>query len=136
MNTASPRRLLLLTCLLALQAAPARAGFSPPRFSEQPLVASTFYGAVSSMLPFMFTSQPGEGSEMTSSTSDESDASSSSEERLLRAAREDAAMFVASAGAYRGARLEAALRVLRQRTALPGDDLQLAQALLAGRTAR
>lgn len=59
-----------------------------------------------------------------------SDASSSLlDDKRVRAARDEAASFVASAGALRGARLEAALRVLRGQVA--GDDLQLAQAILA-----
>ena len=55
-----------------------------------------------------------------------------SDQKRLLAAREDAASFVASNGALRGARLESALQLLRSR--LPADtrsDLQLAEALLA-----
>lgn len=48
-------------------------------------------------------------------------------------ARDDAASFVASDGAIRGAQLEAALRVLRERLpeARQASDVELAQALLA-----
>jgi uncharacterized protein (TIGR02448 family) len=48
-------------------------------------------------------------------------------------AREDAAAFVATDGAIRGARLEAALLHLRETGAAQRDasDMQLAQALLA-----
>jgi uncharacterized protein (TIGR02448 family) len=57
--------------------------------------------------------------------------------RLLPAvppkARDDAASFVASEGRIRGARLEAALRQLRERDAAArrASDLELAQAILA-----
>lgn len=48
-------------------------------------------------------------------------------------ARDDAASFVASEGRIRGARLEAALRQLRERdeAARKASDLELAQAILA-----
>ena len=60
-----------------------------------------------------------------------SDVTSSSfgDDKVVREAKDDAASFVASAGAMRGARLEAALQLLRPH--LAGDDLQLAQAILA-----
>jgi len=51
------------------------------------------------------------------------------DDKRILAARDDAASFVASAGALRGARLEAALQVLRPH--LAGDDLALAEAILA-----
>jgi uncharacterized protein (TIGR02448 family) len=51
------------------------------------------------------------------------------DDKRIVAARDDAASFVASAGAVRGARLEAALQLLRPQ--LAGDDLQLAEAILA-----
>ena len=51
------------------------------------------------------------------------------DDKRIIAAQDDAASFVASAGAVRGARLEAALQLLRPH--LAGDDLQLAQAILA-----
>ncbi|RMS47389.1 hypothetical protein ALP65_03195 [Pseudomonas aeruginosa] len=54
------------------------------------------------------------------------------ENKLLRDARGDAASFVASDGAIRGAYLQAALQVLRQAPEYAGySDLQLAAALLA-----
>ncbi len=53
--------------------------------------------------------------------------------KVVQAARDDAASFVASDGAIRGAQLEAALRVLRERLpeARQASDAELAQALLA-----
>lgn len=51
------------------------------------------------------------------------------DDKRIIAAQDDAASFVASAGAVRGARLEAALQLLRPH--LAGDDLQLAEAILA-----
>ena len=56
-----------------------------------------------------------------------------SDDRIVLAARDDAASFVASQGAIRGVQLEAALILLR--TELPAarnaSDLALAQAILA-----
>jgi uncharacterized protein (TIGR02448 family) len=59
--------------------------------------------------------------------------SSLRDNKIVKQARDDAASFVASNGAIRGARLESALAWLR--TQLPGTqvtDAQLAQAILAG----
>ena len=51
--------------------------------------------------------------------------------KVVQAARDDAASFVASDGAIRGARLEAALRHIRERAPqLDADDRQLARAIL------
>lgn len=63
-----------------------------------------------------------------------SDATSSLRDmKQLRAARDDAASFVASEGAIRSARLEAALRLIRSHDAqlVKADDLALAQAILS-----
>lgn len=52
--------------------------------------------------------------------------------KVLLAAREDAASFVASEGRIRGARLEAALQQIRRRAPhLQADDMQLTEAILA-----
>lgn len=62
-----------------------------------------------------------------------SSGSTSGDDKVVLGARDDAAMFVASGGAIRGARLEAALRRLRADDAVAREasDLQLAQAILA-----
>lgn len=63
-----------------------------------------------------------------------SDASSSlRDSKIVRAARDDAASFVASAGAIRSVQLEAALQHIRsQAPDLSGaSDLQLAEAILS-----
>nr|WP_322941440.1 DUF2388 domain-containing protein [Pseudomonas sp. s4] len=63
-----------------------------------------------------------------------SDATSSLRDmKQLRAARDDAASFVASDGAIRSARLEAALLQIRSHAAelAAADDLTLAQAILS-----
>ena len=53
------------------------------------------------------------------------------ENKLVIEARDEAASFVASGGQTHGARLEAALRWLRQgRPELTASDLELAQAIL------
>lgn len=53
--------------------------------------------------------------------------------KIVTAARDDAASFVASQGAIRGAQLEAALVTLRNRVpeAQSASDLDLAEAILA-----
>jgi len=63
-----------------------------------------------------------------------SDATSSSfnDDKVILAAREDAASFVASQGAIRGAHLEAALaHIHQQQPGLQATDAQLAEAILA-----
>ncbi|WP_202844905.1 DUF2388 domain-containing protein [Luteimonas saliphila] len=69
----------------------------------------------------------------SSAGSSASSGSTSGNDKVVLGARDDAAMFVASDGAIRGARLESALRHLRERD--PGSraasDLQLALAILA-----
>ena len=59
--------------------------------------------------------------------------SSSDDDKVVLDAREDAAAFVASDGAIRGARLEAALLHLREGNAAQRDasDMTLARTLLA-----
>lgn len=70
------------------------------------------------------------GASLANSAEVTSDASSSlRDDKRVRAARDEAASFVASDGELRGAQLEAALRLLRG--TLAGDDMQLAQAILA-----
>ncbi|QKE65045.1 DUF2388 domain-containing protein [Aquipseudomonas campi] len=72
------------------------------------------------------------GSATVGSTDSTSDISSSfGDDKIVLAARDDAASFVASQGEIRGARLEAALQHIRQQVPqLQADDLQLAQAIL------
>ena len=63
-----------------------------------------------------------------------SDATSSStkDNKVIRAARDDAASFVASHGAIRGAQLEAALLQIREHAPqLQASDAQLAEAILS-----
>ncbi|MBD1552983.1 DUF2388 domain-containing protein [Pseudomonas typographi] len=69
---------------------------------------------------------------VNASTNATSDATSSlRDHKIVRQAREDAASFVASAGAIRGARLESALAFLHQQQPLQhATDSELAQAIL------
>ena len=63
-----------------------------------------------------------------------SDATSSStkDDKVVKAARDDAASFVASHGAIRGVQLEAALQHIReQHPQLQASDAQLAEAILS-----
>lgn len=72
------------------------------------------------------------GASLANSAELSSDASSSMrDDKRMLAARDDAASFVASNGALRGARLEAALQSLREQPwARAHDDQQLARAIL------
>lgn len=69
----------------------------------------------------------------SSGASSGSSGSSSGDDKVVLAARDDAAAFVASNGDILGARLQAALVQLRQsdEAARQASDLQLAKALLA-----
>ncbi|WP_225837115.1 DUF2388 domain-containing protein [Pseudomonas sp. MM211] len=118
--------LLLIALLPAL---PAHAWVRvTPEFADQPVGASSYYGMVLTVAPFITTTLPGDGTEMTEAASEES----SSIDQKLKLARDDAAAFVGSHGQIRGVMLEAALEVLQQRTAYAHySDLQLAEALLA-----
>ena len=75
----------------------------------------------------------GAGSSASSKAGGASSNSSSVNSKVVKQARDDAASFVASDGAIRGARLEAAMLQLRQQSAAARDasDMELAQAILA-----
>lgn len=91
-----------------------------PEFDDEPGAATFFWAAVTTVGPFI-----GSTVSAQESSADEGD-------KLVQA-RDDAASFVASDGAIRGAYLQAALQVLRQAPEYAGySDLQLAAALLAG----
>lgn len=89
--------------------------------SAAPVLASSFAGT-----------SAGSASDASSEGSSASSGSSSGDEKVMLAAREEAAGFVATAGALRGARLDAALLHLResQAGAAQASDLELARAIL------
>ncbi|MFP5428893.1 MAG: DUF2388 domain-containing protein [Gammaproteobacteria bacterium] len=70
---------------------------------------------------------------VAASTDATSDVSSSfRDDKIVQAARDDAASFVGSQGAIRGAKLESAFFHIRQHApTLQASDAQLAQAILA-----
>ncbi|WP_407314126.1 DUF2388 domain-containing protein [Pseudomonas sp. nanlin1] len=70
---------------------------------------------------------------LAATTDATSDATSSlRDNKIVRAARDDAASFVASDGDIRGVKLESALAHIRQQAPqLQASDTQLAQAILA-----
>lgn len=86
-----------------------------------------------STTPAMAGSFAGTSAGGTSAGSSASSGSTSGDDKVVLQARDDAAGFVASEGRLRGARLEAALRQLRERDqrAREVSDMQLAQAILA-----
>ncbi|MGE8478113.1 MAG: DUF2388 domain-containing protein [Pseudomonas shirazensis] len=66
----------------------------------------------------------------TDATSDVT--SSFRDDKIVKAARDDAASYVGSEGVIRGAKLESAFRHIRQQApTLQASDAQLAQAILA-----
>ena len=100
-----------------------------------PLSAMALLLAVTSASATSFVATTDTLGRATVGTSDATSDISSDDDKdnkLLLAARDDAASFVASGGVIRGAHLEAALAHLRsQRPQLAASDLQLAQAILA-----
>ncbi len=97
-----------LACVLLLAAAP--------------VFATSFAGTTA-----------GAGSSASSKAGGASSNSSSGNSKVVKQARDDAASFVASDGRIRSARLEAAIKHLRQHDAAArtASDMQLAQAILA-----
>ncbi|MDR6841060.1 DUF2388 domain-containing protein [Pseudoxanthomonas sacheonensis] len=83
--------------------------------------------------PALASSFAGSSAGASSAGSSASSGSTSGDDKVVLRARDDAASFVASEGRIRGARLEAALRQLRERdpAARKASDMQLAQAILA-----
>ncbi len=75
----------------------------------------------------------GSSANSASDGSSASSGSSSGDDKIVRAAREEAAGFVATNGAVRGVRLQAALLHLREQgnVATDASDLELARAILA-----
>jgi len=73
------------------------------------------------------------GRAVVATTDTSSDISSSlKDDKIVLAARDDAASYVASQSAIRGVQLEAALQHIRQQAPqLVASDLQLAEAILA-----
>ena len=87
-----------------------------------PVLATSFAGTTA-----------GAGSSATSKGGGATSNSSSGNSKVVKHARDDAASFVASEGRIRSARLEAAIKHLRQHDAAArtASDMQLAQAILA-----
>jgi uncharacterized protein (TIGR02448 family) len=72
-------------------------------------------------------------SDATGSTSDATSSSTKDDdEKIVRAAKDDAASYVATQGQIRGAHLEAAVKLIRgNQPQLQASDMQLAEAILA-----
>ena len=82
---------------------------------------------------FAGTSAGSSAGASSAGSSASSNSTSGGDDKLVREAREDAAGFVASEGQVRSARLEAALRAMRERDAQArqASDLELARTILA-----
>ncbi|MCW2294997.1 uncharacterized protein (TIGR02448 family) [Pseudomonas sp. BIGb0408] len=128
MSRGTPLKASLLLIAL-LPTLPAQAWVRvAPELDENPLIGTTYYGVLSTLVPILTTTKPGEGTELAEEISKES----SSIDQKLKLARDGAAAFVGSHGQIRGVMLEAALVALQQRTELASySDMQLAEAVLA-----
>lgn len=82
---------------------------------------------------FAGTSAGSSAGASSAGSSASSNSTSGGDKKLVREAREDAAGFIASEGQVRSARLEAALRVMRENdpATRQASDLELARAILA-----
>lgn len=82
--------------------------------------------------PLLASSFAGTTAGSASGASSKGSSSSSGDDKVIQAAREEAAGFVASEGKLRGARLQAALLHLRGDDAnAAASDMELARAILA-----
>jgi len=83
--------------------------------------------------PALAGSFAGTSAGASSAGSSASSGSTSGDDKIVAQAREDAAGFIASEGRLRSARLEEALRLLRERdpAARQASDLELARMILA-----
>jgi len=83
--------------------------------------------------PLLASSFAGTSAGSASGASSKGSSSSSGDDKVIQAAREEAAGFVASNGQLRGARLQAALSHLREHdeAAHMHSDMELARAILA-----
>jgi uncharacterized protein (TIGR02448 family) len=90
--------------------------------ASAPVFATSFAGTTA-----------GAGSSASSKAGGASSNSSSGNSKVVKQARDDAASFVASEGRIRSARLEAAIKHLRDHDAdaRKASDMELAQAILA-----
>ncbi|HST45772.1 MAG TPA: DUF2388 domain-containing protein [Luteimonas sp.] len=88
---------------------------------------------LSTAVPVLASSFAGSSAGASSAGSSASSGSTSGDDKVVAQARDDAAGFVATDGALRTARLEAALRVMREHDADAdvATDLELARAILA-----
>lgn len=84
-------------------------------------------------VPALASSFAGTTGGTTANGASNTSGSTSGDDKLVREARDDAAAFVASDGRVRGARLESALRLLREKREAGHDasDMELARAILA-----
>ena len=96
------------------------------------LAALLALGGTASATSFVVTTDAVVGAIGATSDATSDVSSSFSDDKIVLAARDDAAAFVASQGNIRGVRLEAALQHIRQQVpTLVSDDMQLASAILS-----
>ena len=100
-----------------------------PNLNQLAVIALLAFSVNASATSFVVTTDAIVGA--IGATSD-STSSSTKDDKIVKAARDDAASFVASQGDIRGAHLQAALTHIRaQQPQLQASDMQIAEAILA-----
>ena len=100
-----------------------------PNLNQLALIALLAFSVNASATSFVVTTDAIVGA--IGATSDAT-SSSTKDDKIVKAARDDAASFVASQGEIRGAHLQAALTHIRaQQPQLQASDMQIAEAILA-----
>ena len=96
------------------------------------ILAATLLAGTASASSFIATTDT-LGASLANTVEGSSDLTSSiGDDKQVRDARDDAAQYIASHGAHKGAQLEAALLHIRAQTpGLEATDVELAQAILA-----
>ena len=104
-----------------------------PTSMRTPIMILAIAGLVTAAHPALCSSFAGSSAGTSAGGTSASSGSTSGDDKVVLAARTDAARFVATDGAIRGAMLEAALRHLREHDPLmrARSDMRLAQAILA-----
>lgn len=105
-----------------------------PHMTRYPLLRVLLASIIATAIfPAFASSFAGTTGGATSGGASNTSGSTSGDDKVILQARDDAAGFVASDGRIRGAQLEAALRLVRERheAAQGMSDMQLARAILA-----
>ena len=96
------------------------------------LIATPLLALATQVNAFSFVATTNWLSQATGTSSDATSSAKEDDEKVVRAARDDAASFIASQGQIHGAHLQAAITLIRSKQPqLQLSDRQLAEAILA-----